>query len=839
MRRVDNQILGVLTIRLKDCFSGLFYFDLFTINGVVVIIVHDCGGDGEDDYENNGGGFSLSKQDIMVFNFSKEHIILANFLLISFAASSSQSNEALDEGDVPGGRMQAGKQVNMDGQERSSQDVHSRYVEDVPGGGPRKRVAVDVASSSLPSTSSNSGSGHSVPISASHAGDEEGSSQAVGPGAGEDHGMLCFRACLEFFGFIDKVRLDSAIQCSGVVRPVETVEGLVSCILDMRRFSQALLNYIFCREGLMLEDLTKVLSCSRNELCDMVDEDMKERRHEMLTSLLSPHIEGKNCRACNGALRDRGRQKEVCIDMSGLVQCVENLYQGFSSSSCNRRCRFASLADKRHALYRSCMLQTHLVELSFKMFPDIQSAIKDGITTTPFPPQLQDNSNLALPPDGDFARILSQDSLRVPDGDTLVYVDGNERLTIRIPDVDAHEKGDSLRFEETGGGRTASFDVGLEARRELIGMLYDCQEVVLDMRSQETDGYQRTIREVWLRLAHDQPLEAASQIMLQQGQAFPYVDAEVAEYDSKRFDLKWQWNRTRAKEAGICRFPKEVVQDKCLRPFNLRKCREEQTQLPTNVPVTLHKSRRKVEQLFHLTGLRGLTVSVVNTAKTWESATFAKQSTIRNAGKGLFVEGRDAVISRGEKIAYYGKMTSEEPETVEMTYVISVTESGRTKHCNALPVRSGALGRFANMVIPREALFDLIRTSYTIGDDLSSVNKICVESANGKFSTDGDSLHIIAKQEIDLRRGDTEIFVDYGFSSYWFGEVLSNPESFLESSPLLSTAIIFAICDKRSKMTLKTRLHLCKQDTTKFHHLLSHPSYSEDFIREVLDSKRR
>ena len=655
-------------------------------------------------------------------------------------------------------------------------------------------------------------------------------------GVGRDHGILCFRTCLELLGFADEVKLDNAVQSSGILRPVESAEDLVTCFLDARRYYQSLLNNIFYKEGLMLDNLRQALSCSSNDLCDMVERVKEEKRKETLASLLSSHLEESNCRACEGALSDTVRQKEVCRDMSGLVQCAESFYHGFSRTYCMKRLSFARLAEGSHGLYRSCMMQTHLVELSLKLFQGLEREIAHGMNT-PFPPQLQENFELALPPDGLSAKTLSPGKLRVPDGDTLVYVDGEERLTIRIPDVDAHEKGDSFLFE-TDDGKKAIFDVGLEARRKLIGILYDCQEVILDMRSERTDGYQRTIREVWLRLAHDQPLKAASQFMLEQGQAFPYISGDAGEFDSKRFDLKWQWSKTRAKGVGICRFPEEVVQDKCLRPYSLRKCRKESIQLPTKVPINLGKSQRKAEQLLACTGLRSLTLSVVDVKKTWEFATFAKQSTIRNAGMGLFVEGRDCVISKGDRIAYYGNMASEEPETNTMTYVIS-HQSKTTKHCDALPVRSGALGRFANMAVPQEALFDLIRTSYTIGDDLSSVNKICAESANGKFSPHGNRLYIVAKHELDLRRGDTEIFVDYGFSDYWFGEVFSNPESFLESSPLLSTAIIFAICDKRSKMTLAKRCSLSRKDPTKFHHLLTHPSYSEDFIQGALSAKRR
>ena len=652
---------------------------------------------------------------------------------------------------------------------------------------------------------------------------------------------MCFRAGLELLGFEDKGKLDALLVSWDLFKPVDNTEDLVSCFLGVRRFHHALENYMLLKEGRMLDNLQGSLSCSGNEVYDRVEAVKERRRKEMLSTLLRPHIEESNCQACEGALVDRGRLKEVCNNMSGLVQCAEHLYQGFSRSYCKKRVTFAALANENHPLYHSCMLQTHLVNLSIQLFPGLQQEIDRGIET-PFPPQAQTNHLLSLPPDVNDtaqAKRIFCSNLRVPDGDTLVHVDGHTRLTIRIPDLDAHEKGDSLLFT-TDDGKTVVFDVGLEARRKLIGLMHEYQEAFLDMRWSKTDHFRREIREIWLRMTGDQPLRAVSQLMVKHGQALPYIDDEGAnQFDSKRFDMKWLWSKTRSSEAGLCRFPREVVLNRCLQPFYLRKCRRDNTALPAAVPIDLHLCQRKAEVLLNCTELRSLEVSVVDTKKTWECITYAKQSTINNAGMGLFVEEREDAICKGGRIAFYGHLVSEEPaDTTAMTYVITI-HARELKHCDASPASSGALGRFSNMLIPMEALVDLIKTSATMGDDLSQVNRICADAANAKFSPEENHLFIVAKQDLDLRRGDTEIFVDYGFSSYWFGEIFTNPEVFLESSPLLSTAIVFAICDQRSKMTLLRRRSLSRKDPSDFQHLLRHPSYSEDFIRGALSAKRR
>ena len=689
----------------------------------------------------------------------------------------------------------------------------------------RRGASTSSEAGSIPSTSGGGiATPEVIPPTAGRARGESTDVLRAGDMASADY----FKLILKQVGFVDFNDLNAISEkyLISAQNPREVFDEFMRA----RTFLASLRNLVMCREGQLLVKVLEVTNSTQHELLLKLEQEKNVRVKRSLCALLEPHITRVNCERCQAALDTN--EGTVCDEMTGVVQIVENFFRGFSQSHCRQLMKFSSLVAGRHALYRSSLQSSLLLDLSNRLFPSLCRLIQGG-AESPFPPT---NYPLSQPPDVTDvgqARKLDLDQLRVPDGDTLVIVRGKSRQAIRLPDLDAHEKEDSLVFIPNDNiRRSVTVDVGTDSRRLLVGILRQADEIYLDKRSSEKDQYDRSISELWVVMAPGVQLQAVSQLMIKNGGAFPYTDAEVERFDTKRFDLPKLWRETMARGVGICRFPLEVVNDKALRPYSLRQCRQIGTPLPS---VALGVGE-KAKSLFPNLDITSLKVNVTQTKNQWESITYAKQSSIRNAGCGLFVERRQATIKNGERIALYGKIAQEQGPLLDRSYVIMV-QCGGEKECVALPASSGALGRYANMKIPHEALEELIYTAATVGADMTKVHEMCRKQANGRFQREKDVVYIVAAKDIDLRGKDVEIFVDYTFHDYWFAEVLSEPMAYLENCPDLATAVIFAIVDPRSKFCKDERQQFCNPQDLE--HLLSEGGYSEELIQRSLKSKRR
>ena len=177
---------------------------------------------------------------------------------------------------------------------------------------------------------------------------------------------------------------------------------------------------------------------------------------------------------------------------------------------------------------------------------------------------------------------------------------------------------------------------------------------------------------------------------------------------------------------------------------------------------------------------------------------------------GLYLQRKDGItIRKGDKIALYGRhYTSEDiPPNADETYLIQLS-NGLWSHPGEVGVE-GTIGRFANMLIPEDILALLV-FNVTVTPTMWDIANGCARAQNAEFKTFCKHVFIVAKEDMDLSQRDVEVFVDYIFQEHFFPEVFKNPEVFLRNSPMLATAVIFAICDARSVLRLEQKMALTK-----------------------------
>ena len=165
---------------------------------------------------------------------------------------------------------------------------------------------------------------------------------------------------------------------------------------------------------------------------------------------------------------------------------------------------------------------------------------------------------------------------------------------------------------------------------------------------------------------------------------------------------------------------------------------------------------------------------LVPSPMAWEALCYKAPSTIgKEAGNGLF-------LKRHYKDIPKGKLSNS-----SRSYVLSSEVSGAHVLYNAELETGNNLARFANQPGVLEALEETVQLSdknkfpEMNEEDWRNINKIVESHCNAVYSKKGDTMVLLAKDNIPPNSNSMEIFASYGdMREYWVKAIAESPSRF-------------------------------------------------------------
>ena len=178
----------------------------------------------------------------------------------------------------------------------------------------------------------------------------------------------------------------------------------------------------------------------------------------------------------------------------------------------------------------------------------------------------------------------------------------------------------------------------------------------------------------------------------------------------------------------------------------------------------------------------------VESAKSREALCFAAESTIKDAGIGLFLRSHKDVIKKHTHLCSYASDTTTEEEMrhAGSTRDYALETAKRGSYFDAEIADGYNLGRYANMPLVLESLEEIRQLSdkrrhHEITDeDWSQVESKILEKCDAEYyETRGNCLVVRARRDIAPSKQSRELFTNYGgLRTYWIAGILEHPKRY-------------------------------------------------------------
>ena len=492
-----------------------------------------------------------------------------------------------------------------------------------------------------------------------------------------------------------------------------------------------------------------------------------------------------------------------CEESEILVQLMKAQSTGFSASNMQKWYYFANTTPPFSPPTVTMSQPTSVLTTTLKY---LAPYLKERKLQDPLPSSwcidIEANQSTRLVP-------VQKESLHLYDGDSLeilvtkdsppmlksLVTHSDDKIRVRLLSSDSPETEDSVRIykqDEHSTNMTTFLTrhPGIEALRAARQLVFTAKKIYLQIQaydvqgriSVELDQYNRRLLNVILEDQNGRQTNLAT-LLASKGFTFSFYSCKVDN------EIHQAMRQAIADKRGLFNMPEEVFTHP-YRPWDLRRARRTNNRsVYDNYQPILNKppdpaaawaarvdgiSCPDEEDRSESQPTDSFYFRVVKCKLHWESKCFKSQSSIPEAGNGLFLKPQDG-IPRGSHLCLY----SDSPTTAEAiqasgsSKVYALSTGRKNIWFDAEMENGNNLGRFANQPGVLEAFFKIKQLSMkpkpqmTEGD-WQNIEKQLDAKCNGEFAVSGNQLVIRAKVDLVKKRSPTEVFVNYGgLRDYW------------------------------------------------------------------------
>lgn len=508
-----------------------------------------------------------------------------------------------------------------------------------------------------------------------------------------------------------------------------------------------------------------------------------------------------SCKVCLSSLTNENSCLRHCCSLESRCSNLANLFHSTSATNLKRIWRLSAKLPSAPSMWlskcrHSIITPTYLLEGCLGFIDEAMDNLSLGrissdnlISIEEYCPNFQSLDNTPSYIDRDV-KITNFTSLELSDGDGFILFtdreplevsrafNNEERVVFRIAGIDAPEAATKVSYGIHKGDKVytkeSCFEFGLDAKRFLCRQL-QCARSIYIQQSGFTDQYNRRIARLLVKYNENvnEKVDLA-QVLLENGHAFCYTSAApIREYYESQA-------KAILEKKGIWQHPKDV-QDSIV-PWKWRQ-RAKSNQNTKSKWITVENAEWTVARPVQPSEKIVFKIEKATPIPN-EDKLFVGKSLLKGAGNGLFLREHES-INKGEVVCVYSNRKTKEEilSSAERDYAFE-DKDNRLMYLG-YPVKDLYYGPIANDCSLKYIIEEMEKYVASgqlppnfCGDCCMNIEKKAQNCyASPKVDRNKKMMFLVADKTLPSTAQNTELYISYGFTSYWIPQLSVLSES--------------------------------------------------------------